>query len=92
MNLTVIVPQEVVFTVSCSAEGFPLPSISWTRTGLDGPLVTLEEGISQLSSGFTTTSNLTLSPTDSTLSGEYVCVATNEFGSENVSVTLEIDG
>ena len=94
ITLCVIIPEPAMF--NCSAEGFPLPSVSWRRINDDGSQTVLTEGgnimISESSSGFITTNNLTLSPTDITLSGGYVCVASNDFGSENVSVTLEIEG
>ena len=94
MNITVMAPDEAVFT--CSAEGFPLPSISWSRFDINGLEIVLTEGanimVSNSSTTFTTTNNLTLSPTDLTLNGVYVCTATNDIGSNNASAVLTVNG
>ena len=94
MSLHVMAPEAAMFT--CSAEGFPLPSISWRRINDDGSetVFTKDENImsSVSSSGFTVTSTLTLSPTDLTLNGVYVCTATNDVGSANESAVLTVNG
>ena len=94
VNVTVVAPDEAVFT--CSAEGFPLPSVSWRRFNTNGLEIVLTEGgnimVSNSSTTFTTTSNLTLSPTDHTLNGVYACTATNDVGSVNASAVLTVNG
>ena len=94
VSFTVVAPEEAVFT--CSAEGFPGPSISWRRINNDGSATIVEQGgiitISESSTDFTITSTLTLSPTDLTLSGLYVCIATNNLGAINISASLAVNG
>ena len=94
MNVTVEAPQAAMFT--CSAEGSPVPTISWQRIALNGLETVVMVGgnimISESSSGFTTTSNLTLSPTDITLNGVYVCIANNNQGTVNASAMLTVNG
>ena len=94
MNVTVEAPQAAMFT--CSAEGSPVPTISWQRIALDGVETVIVAGgnimISESSSGFTTTSNLTLSPTDIRLNGVYVCITNNSLGTVNSSAVLTVNG
>ena len=84
--------------LSCSASGFPLPSITWQHNGIDideisnGKITILENNeiqtnsfCSQLSTtdnSFETASCLVVTDTEISDSGEYVCVATNGFGDD----------
>ncbi len=56
--------------------------------------VTAEESvaITETNTSISLTSNLTISPTNIGRSGRYVCVATNEFGTANVSALLTVNG
>ena len=94
VSVTLVAPDEAV--VTCSAEGFPLPSVSWRRFDTNGVEIVLTEGgnimVSNSSTTFTTTSNLTLSPTDHTLNGVYLCTATNDVGSNNAFAVLTVNG
>ena len=90
VSVTVVAPQKAMFT--CSAEGFPLPSISWR---IDDGLYLMEGGnimISESNTSSTTTSTLTLSPTNITLNSGYFCVATNSLGSDQARVPLTVNG
>ncbi len=89
-----LAPEEAV--LNCSVEGFPLPTVSWVMVDNDGNQipVTAEESvaITKTNTAISLTSNLTISPTDIRRSGRYVCVATNEFGTANVSALLTVNG
>lgn len=90
-----IVPHSTVFI--CTAEGFPIPTISWRRINEDGSEIVLTGGGSILITdfsfpGLTGSSRLTIFYTNLTAFGEYACVATNEFGSDNVTLTVEGKG
>ena len=95
MDLTVLAPEAAVF--SCSVEGFPLPIVSWVMVDNDGNQrpITAEESVTIAeitNTAISLTSNLTISPTNISRSGRYVCVATNEFGMANESALLTVNG
>ncbi|XP_064387090.1 receptor-type tyrosine-protein phosphatase S-like isoform X2 [Halichondria panicea] len=93
MDLTVLAPQGAV--LSCSVEGFPLPMISWVMMDSEGNKRAITSGenfnVTETSSAFSITSNLTISPSDVTRLGQYLCVATNEFGMANQSALLTVN-
>ena len=95
MDLAVLAPEAAV--LSCSVEGFPLPTVSWVmlqdNDGNQRP-ITAEESvaITETNTAISLTSNLTISPTNISRSGRYVCVATNEFGMANESALLTVNG
>ena len=94
MDLALLAPEAAV--LSCSVEGFPLPTVSWVMVDNDGNQrpVTAEESvaIAETNTAISLTSNLTISPTNISRSGRYVCVATNEFGMANESALLTVNG
>ncbi len=94
MDLTVLAPEAAV--LSCSVDGFPLPTVSWVMVDSDGSQISITSGgsfaIAQTNTSITLTSNLTISPTDIRRSGQYLCVATNEFGMANQSALLTVNG
>ncbi len=93
MDLTVLAPA--VAMLSCSVEGFPLPTVSWVMVDSDGnerPLTNSGENIAETSTPFTITSTLTISPTDITLNGAYRCMASNTLGAVNETAQLIING
>lgn len=62
----------------CQAEGFPLPVINWTRSGMPLPV-----GKTKVKDGSLTIKNL--SPADS---GLYECVATNSMGTKKAKMNV----
>ena len=71
-------------TLSCKADGNPVPTISWTRNGfpVDGSgRISFSEDKKQL----------TITNVSRTDSGEYQCVASNSLGNDTSNVvTLDI--
>lgn len=66
-------------TLSCSSDANPpVLNYTWYRD--------TEEPLKPVQSG----QNLTISNTDPTHSGRYVCTAQNEHGTQNASVTLDV--
>ena len=62
--------QGTTFQVTCKADGYPRPAITWTRVGMPLPA-----GKTSINQGTLTINNLT--PADNSF---YVCVATNIMG------------
>ena len=91
----ILSPQSLSLT--CSFEGFPLPSISWIRTR-DGSYTvfnigtTEEDGrtlnISSSSMSNTVTSNFTIVSTRVVDTANYMCMATNRLGSGNSTSSM----
>ena len=91
----ILSPQSLSLT--CSFEGFPLPSISWIRTR-DGSYTvfnmstTEEDGrtltISSSSMSNTVTSNFTIVSTRVVDTANYMCMATNILSSENSTSSM----
>ena len=87
-----IVPYSTVFR--CSAEGFPIPTIEWRRINDDGSEVALTSGEIILITEFfvpgpAVSSRFMIRYTNLTIFGVYACVATNDFGSDNATLTVE---
>ena len=76
-------------SMSCTAVGSPLPTISWTH---EGTVVSSSESVSIVSSqtGSEATSRLTLSGVDVSDAGSYSCVSSNPVGSDSSSVDIEV--
>ncbi len=68
-------------TLSCNADGFPPPTVSWSRNG--SPINT--SGNSRISSSEVRT-HLTITNVNRTDSGEYRCVANNKLGNATSNV------
>ena len=73
--------QSTTFQVTCQAEGFPHPTVTWSRVGMPLPA-----GRVEVNQGTLTIKNLT--PADS---GLYDCVATNIMGTKwaRTNVTVQ---
>ncbi len=72
-------------TLTCTADGYPLPTTVWIRTSLNGTemidsSVMNDVLLTQSVTGFSVTSNLTLLNTDELDTGNWSCRASNNFG------------
>ena len=72
--------QHTTFQVTCQAEGFPRPTVTWSRVGMPLPA-----GRVEVNQGTLTIKNLI--PTDS---GLYDCVATNIMGTKNARTNVAV--
>ena len=72
--------QHTTFQVSCQAEGFPRPTVTWSRVGMPLPA-----GRVVVNQGALTIKNLT--PADS---GLYDCVATNIMGTKKTRTNVAV--
>ena len=72
--------QLSTFRQTCQAEGFPLPKLSWNRSGMPLPV-----GKTEVKEGNLTIRNL--SPADS---GLYECVATNNMGTKKTRINMVV--
>ena len=66
--------------ITCSARGFPVPTVHWTSTGQEGiPDGDVTEGVS----------NLTVSEELMGVENSWTCSAVNELNTQPVSVNIE---
>ena len=72
--------QHTTFQVTCQAEGFPRPTVTWSRVGMPLPA-----GRVVVNQGALTIKNLT--PADS---GLYDCVATNIMGTKKTRTNVTV--
>ena len=72
--------QSTTFQVTCQAEGFPHPTVTWSRVGMPLPA-----GRVVVNQGALTIKNLT--PADS---GLYDCVATNIMGTKKTRTNVTV--
>ncbi|XP_073254216.1 uncharacterized protein [Porites lutea] len=72
--------QSTTFQVTCQAEGFPRPTVTWSRVGMPLPA-----GRVEVNQGALTIKNLI--PSDS---GLYECVATNIMGTKNSRTNVAV--
>ena len=72
--------QGTTFQVTCQADGYPRPTVTWTRVGMPLPA-----GKTSINQGTLTISNL--SPADN---GFYDCVATNIMGTKKKRLNLAV--
>ena len=89
-------------TLSCSAEGLPVPSFYWIRILNDGTETMFNSSniiiqgqmfsISSFPEGTTVTSNFNISRTFAIDSGTYVCMAKNRLGNSSANSTVTVYG
>ena len=72
--------QRTTFQVTCQAEGFPRPTVNWSRVGMSLPA-----GRVEVNQGTLIIKNLT--PADS---GLYECVATNTMGTKKARTNVAV--
>ncbi|CAH3166284.1 unnamed protein product, partial [Porites lobata] len=72
--------QGTAFQVTCQADGYPLPAVTWTRAAMP-----LAAGKTSINQGTLTINNL--SPADN---GFYDCVATNVMGTKKKRINLAV--
>ena len=72
--------QSTTFQVTCQAEGFPRPTVIWSRVGMPLPA-----GRVEVNQGTLTIKNL--SPVDS---GLYECIATNIMGTKKTRTNVAV--
>ncbi len=83
VSVSVFAPAPI--TLTCTADGYPLPTIVWIRTSLNGTEMIYSSVVNtvlltQSVTGFSVTSNLTLLNTDELDAGNWSCRANNNFG------------
>ena len=72
--------QSTIFQVTCQAEGFPRPTVTWSRVGMPLPA-----GRVEVNQGTLTIKNLTAAD-----SGLYDCVATNIMGTKKARTNVAV--
>ena len=94
VSVTVAAPNQATFI--CTAESFPLPTITWMRINSDGSETSLTTGGNVLISSFPdaqmVTGALTFLMTELTLTAGYVCVAMNDMSSVRATAQLVVNG
>ncbi|XP_054448453.1 neural cell adhesion molecule 1 isoform X13 [Pteronotus mesoamericanus] len=83
VNATANLGQSV--TLVCDAEGFPEPTMSWTK---DGEQIENEEDEKYFFSD--DSSELTIRKVDKNDEAEYVCIAENKAGEQDASIHLKV--
>ncbi|XP_053060080.1 neural cell adhesion molecule 1 isoform X6 [Acinonyx jubatus] len=83
VNATANLGQSV--TLICDAEGFPEPTMSWTK---DGEQIENEEDDKYVFSD--DSSELTIRKVDKNDEAEYVCIAENKAGEQDASIHLKV--
>ncbi|KAM5246341.1 neural cell adhesion molecule 1 isoform 15-T15 [Ctenodactylus gundi] len=84
VNATANLGQSV--TLVCDAEGFPEPTMSWTK---DGELIESEEDDEKYIFS-DDSSELTIRKVDKSDEAEYVCIAENKAGEQDASIHLKV--
>nr|XP_045001862.1 neural cell adhesion molecule 1 isoform X5 [Jaculus jaculus] len=84
VNATANLGQSV--TLVCDADGFPEPTMSWTKDG--EPIETEEDDEKYIFSD--DSSELTIRKVDKNDEAEYVCIAENKAGEQDASIHLKV--
>ncbi|XP_041269882.1 neural cell adhesion molecule 1 isoform X1 [Onychostruthus taczanowskii] len=84
MNATANLSQSV--TLACDADGFPEPTVTWTKDGEP-----VEEVEDEDKYGFTSDgSELTIHRVDKSDEAEYICIAENKAGEADATIHLKV--
>ncbi|XP_050839477.1 neural cell adhesion molecule 1 isoform X1 [Serinus canaria] len=84
MNATANLSQSV--TLACDADGFPEPTVSWTKDGEPVEEVEEEDKYSFTSDG----SELVIHRVDKSDEAEYICIAENKAGEADATIHLKV--
>ncbi|CAN8199071.1 unnamed protein product [Coccothraustes coccothraustes] len=84
MNATANLSQSV--TLACDADGFPEPTVSWTKDGEPVEEVEEEDKYSFNSDG----SELVIHRVDKSDEAEYICIAENKAGEADATIHLKV--
>ncbi|XP_041314073.1 neural cell adhesion molecule 1 isoform X2 [Pyrgilauda ruficollis] len=84
MNATANLSQSV--TLACDADGFPEPTVTWTKDGEPVEEVEDEDKYSFTSDG----SELTIHRVDKSDEAEYICIAENKAGEADATIHLKV--
>ena len=93
-NVIVVAPDSAMF--SCTADGVPIPDITWMRIDNGTESEIISDNSSQINNSSMSDrvlmSTLTFSETQPSISAMYRCVASNLLGSENAVAQLTVNG
>ena len=93
-NVSVVAPDSAMF--SCTADGVPLPDITWMRIDNGTESEIFSDNFTQINNSpindRVVMSTLTLSETQPSTSAMYRCVASNLLGSDNAVTQLTVNG
>ncbi|XP_064253801.1 neural cell adhesion molecule 1 isoform X3 [Passer domesticus] len=84
MNATANLSQSV--TLACDADGFPEPTVTWTKDGEPVEEVEDEDKYSFTSDG----SELSIHRVDKSDEAEYICIAENKAGEADATIHLKV--
>ena len=93
--MTLNLPYGSPLTLSCSASGYPIPSVYWKKDGMNISMYTdssIQEDIEIIEENNTIISNLHINYTTYNNTGEYVCYAENNLvrREQNMSTLLTL--
>lgn len=74
------IPQRESYTITCNASGTPQPTIRWTKLG-----------DSLGSNAYQANNDLIINNADIENRGLYICFAENEYGTDESTITVDID-
>ncbi|XP_054503342.1 neural cell adhesion molecule 1 isoform X6 [Agelaius phoeniceus] len=86
MNATANLSQSV--TLACDADGFPEPTVSWTKDG--EPVEEVEEEEEDKYSFNSDGSELVIHRVDKSDEAEYICIAENKAGEADATIHLKV--
>ncbi|OPJ68261.1 neural cell adhesion molecule 1 isoform A [Patagioenas fasciata monilis] len=84
MNATANLSQSV--TLACDADGFPEPTVTWTK---DGEPIEQEEDEDKYSFNYDG-SELVIKKVDKSDEAEYICIAENKAGEQDATIHLKV--
>ncbi len=91
----VAILESSTLQLNCTVSGYPVPQITWRRTGQrvlsDDVSTVIEEELSQGSTSVVS-SSLVIQGVNSSHGGLYECVAENSLGSDSTQATVTVYG